>query len=293
MTGGVVYARQRGAALLLVLWLVVLLTALVGAFALSARVEQIQGRVLYRGVAGDQAARAGLEYALLRLRDPDPARRWVPDGRPYRWDFNGVPVEVRIVDETGKVDLNVADQPLLAALMVALGADPAQAERLAGAIADWRDPDDLGQLVGAAEDPQYAAAGLPYGARDAPFESVSELELILGMPADLAARMMPHVTVHARLPQPDTRYAGGAVLQALGIAPEPVLESREAGMDAGLEPGFVGGGSGTYSVDSRARLADGRQARLRATVRSGGGTLPGSAYVPLRWKEGASAGDDD
>lgn len=285
-------ARQRGAALLLVLWLIVLLTALVGAFALSARVEQIQGRVLYRGVAGDQAARAGLEYALLRLRDPDPGSRWIPDGRPHRWDFGGVQVDVRIVDETGKLDLNAADPSLLASLMVVLGADPAQAERLAGAIADWRDPDDLGQLAGATEDPQYAAAGLPYGAKDAPFESVSELELVLGMPPGLAARMMPHVTVHAGLPQPDPRYAGGAVLQALGIDPGPVLGARETGLGAGVEPGIVGGGSGTYSIDSRARLADGRQARLQATVRSGGGTLPGSAYVPLRWKEGALAGED-
>src|SRR5690606_18402976 len=132
-------------------------TALVGAFALSARVEQIQGRVLYRGVVGDQAARAGLEYALLRLGDADPETRWVPDGRSYDWDFNGVPVRVRVVDESGKMDLNAADQLLLASLMVVLGAEPAQAEGLAAAIADWRDPDDLGQVAGMAEDPQYAA----------------------------------------------------------------------------------------------------------------------------------------
>src|SRR5690606_23279752 len=134
----------------------------------------------------------------------------------YEWDFNGVPVQVRVVDETGKVDLNGADQGLLAGLMAALGTGAADAERLAGAIIDWRDPDDLGQPAGAAEDPQYAAAGLPYGAKDAPFEAVSELELVLGMPADLAARMAAHVTVHAGRPRPDPNYAGGVVLQAMG-----------------------------------------------------------------------------
>ena len=36
---------MRGAALLLVLWLVALLTALVGAYALTARIEALQGRV--------------------------------------------------------------------------------------------------------------------------------------------------------------------------------------------------------------------------------------------------------
>ncbi|PZP77435.1 MAG: general secretion pathway protein GspK, partial [Stenotrophomonas maltophilia] len=34
--------RQHGAALVLVLWLIALMTALVGAFALSARVEHLQ-----------------------------------------------------------------------------------------------------------------------------------------------------------------------------------------------------------------------------------------------------------
>lgn len=284
---------QRGAALLLVMWLVALLAALVGAFAFSARIEQIQGRVLYRGVVADQAARAGLEYALVRLRDRDPLTTWVPDGRPYEWEFAGMPVQVRVIDEQGKIDLNVADQTLLAALMVALGTDPSEAQVLAAAIEDWRDEDDLGQLVGAAEAPQYAAAGLPYGPRNAWFETVSELELVLGMPADLAARMLPHVTVHSAMPVPDQRWATGPVLQAMGLDPEQVQALREP--DPMLAPGqgVVAVGSGTYSIDSLARLPDGRRARLQAVVRAGGTALPGAAYVPLRWKEGASAPDDD
>ena len=285
-------ARQRGAALLLVLWLIVLLTALVGAFALTARVEQMQGRVLAHAVVGDQAARAGLEYALLRLRDTDPQARWIPDGRTYEWDFNGVPLELRVVDETGKVDLNGADQTLLAGLMTALGAEAVEAEHLAGAIIDWRDPDDLGQLMGAAEDPQYAAAGLPYGAKDAPFEAVSELELILGMPPDLAARMADHVTVHAGRPRPDPNYAGGVVLQAMGIDPEQVLAGRQMEGGTPAAGAFTGAGSGTWSIESRARLPDGRQSRLQAVVRAGG-VLPGGAYAPLRWKVGTAPPEGD
>lgn len=287
--------RQRGIALLLVVWVVALLAALVGAFALSARIEQIQGRVLVHRVATDQAARAGLEYALARLREGDPQLAWVPDGRSYDWAFGGVPVQVRVVDESGKVDLNAADQTLLAGLMTALGADPAQAARLAAAIEDWRDPDDLGQAAGTAEDPQYAAAGLPYGAKDAPFEAVSELELILGMPQELAARMFPHVTVYTGQPVPDQRYAGGPVLRAMGVDPGPVLAQRDPDL---LQPHgevVLGGGTGTYSIDSRARDTDGRPARLHAVVRTSarGGNLPGAAYVSLSWKEGASAPDDD
>lgn len=284
-------ARARGVALLLVLWLIALLTALIGAFALSARIEHMQGRVLHRGVAGDQAARAGLEYAMARLSDPSPDRRWLPDGRDYAWAFAGTPLRVRIVDESGKVDLNAAEQPLLAALLRVTGAEPGQAEALAGAIMDWRDADDLGQPQGAAEDPQYAAAGLPYGAKDAPFESVAELELVLGMTADLYAGLAEHVTVHSGQATPDQRFAGAEVLQAMGIDAAPILAQRVETPGQELEPDLVGGGSGTYSIDSRARLPDGRDAVLQAVVRMGSNGLPGAVYTPLRWKEGTSAPD--
>jgi len=81
--------RSCGAALLLVLWLIALLTALVGAFALIARMEAVQGRVAGRGAVAQEVARAGIEYALVRLADRNPETRWVADGRPYAWSFDG------------------------------------------------------------------------------------------------------------------------------------------------------------------------------------------------------------
>ena len=68
--------RARGAALLLVMWLIALLTAQVGGFALLARTENMQGRVLFRGVVASNAARAGVEYALTRVRLGDNRRQW-------------------------------------------------------------------------------------------------------------------------------------------------------------------------------------------------------------------------
>ena len=81
------------------------------------------------------------------------------------------------------------------------------ADAIAGAIVDWRDGDDLTQPMGGAEDPQYAAAGLPYGAKDAPFDTVAELEQVLGMPRTLFERAAEHLTVFSGLPQPDQRFA--------------------------------------------------------------------------------------
>ncbi|KAF1708871.1 general secretion pathway protein GspK [Pseudoxanthomonas kalamensis DSM 18571] len=278
--------KSRGAALVLVLWLVAMLTALIGGFALSARVEALQGKLLRDGVAGEEIARAGIEYALVRLVDEQPKTRWLPDGRAYAWHFADAELRIRIVDETGKVDLNQADVGLLSALMQVLGSEPAQAEAVAAAIVDWRDEDSLTQPVGGAEDPDYAAAGLPYGAKDAPFETVAEVEQVLGMTPELFARMQPFLTLHAGRVMPDPNLAPEPVLRALGLDPAEYEARRQA---ADIDPAmqqFIGAGSGTYSIESRARLADGRTTVLRRVVRAGSGPIPASAYVTLRQDSG-------
>ena len=278
---------MRGAALLLVLWLVALLTALVGAYALTARIEALQGRVGSRGAMAQEIARAGMEYALVRVADRNPETHWQPNGRAYAWRFDGHDVQVRIIDETGKVDLNQADVPLLSRLMQVLGEPPDASDALAAAIVDWRDADDLGQPVGGAEDGDYAAAGRPYGAKVAPFETIAELEQVLGMTPDLYARLEPFLTLYSGRGQPDATYAQGPVLVAMGMDATAWLAQREAAGAAGALQ-LVGTGSGTYSIESRARLADGREASLRTVVRAGASPVPGSAYTLLRWEEGAS-----
>ena len=278
---------MRGAALLLVLWLVALLTALVGAYALTARIEALQGRVGSRGAMAQEIARAGMEYALVRVADRNPETHWQPNGRAYAWRFDGHDVQVRIIDETGKVDLNQADVPLLSRLVQVLGEPPDASDALAAAIVDWRDADDLSQPVGGAEDGDYAAAGRPYGAKDAPFETIAELEQVLGMTPDLYARLEPFLTLYSGRGQPDATYAQGPVLVAMGMDATAWLAQREAAGAAGALQ-LVGTGSGTYSIESRARLADGRETSLRTVVRAGASPVPGSAYTLLRWEEGAS-----
>lgn len=288
--------HARGAALLLVIWLIALLTALVGGFALAARIEHMQGVVLSRGLVAAQAARAGAEYTITRVGATDRRQRWLVDGRAYRWRFADAQVEIRIVDEAGKVDLNNADANLLSALFRAFGQQREDAEQLAAAILDWRDPDSLTQPTGGAEDADYAAAGRPYGAKDEAFEGVAELQQVLGMTSALYAQVAPYLTVYSGRPQPDPAFAAAPVLTAIGLDAEQIVAMRQrfdprSGQPPPLLPSglpLVADSSGTYSIDSRARLADGRNAVLRVVVRVGGNGVPGSAYTPLRWEEGAS-----
>ncbi len=287
--------RARGVALILVMWLLVLLTGLVSVFALSARTEAMQSRSLERSATARYAAEAGIEVAMLRIQDPDALQHWMPDGRSNQFDFDGYRIDVRVLDETGKVDLNLAPPELLVGLMLAVGFDPIKADRLSAAILDWRDPDDLLSSGSGAEDPQYEDAERPYGAKDRPFETVTELQQVLGFDADSYRALAPYVTVFTGLPRPNPAFAAEPVLRAMGLGEPQVAQllAQRGAWRPGLPPptlpdGTVlsGQGSGTYSVSSRATRSDGTQAQVSAIVRQGGGGAFGQIYTPLAWRVG-------
>jgi len=288
---------ERGAALLLVLWLLALMTGIVAVFALSARTEALQGRYLSRSAAARLAAEAGVELSALHLQGTDPAQRWVPDGRPNTFQFEGYQIDVSVLDESAKIDLNVATPDLLVGLMTALGADYDRARQLAGAIADFRDPDDLLTPEGGAEDPQYASEGLPHGAKDRPFEAVSELRQVLGMDTTLFDLLRPHVTVYTGLARPSPTFATLPVLQAMGLPADQValILAQRALPQPGQpppDPGQIGSlaaqGTGTYSVSSLAIRSDGTRAQVQVVFRIGSGGGLGQVYLPLSWRVGES-----
>jgi len=285
---------RRGVALVLVLWLLVLLIALAGTFVTISRTEYRQGVYARGSVQARYAAQAAIELAAARMLDPDLAARFVPDGRVYRFGLGAAQIALSIHDEASRFDLNASDPVALSDLFMALGEPEDRALALADAIVDWRDPDDLLQINGA-EDPQYADAGLPYGARDSPFETVEELQQVLGMDYDTFLKVQPYVTVYSGVtPVPD--MAGAPVLQALGMAEGEIpqyVADRAAWVPGRNEPPLLPGGtfitasgSGMYSISALASAADGSRARLTQTLRVGSAGRGGQAYVLLSRREG-------
>jgi len=281
--------QNRGAALLLVLWMLVLLTGLVVVFASTARTESLQGRYLARSTAARYLAEAGIEVAALRLSSGDPTKTWLPDGRPYTFTFEDAQIEVRVRDESGRVDLNAAAPELLAELVKAVGGDPVKAPAIGAAIQDFRDGDNLLSPGGGAEDGEYAAAGLPYGAKDRAFESVTELQQVLGVDGDLYRKLAPHVTINTGLARPEAIYASEEVLHAMGLSPlelGTILAGRQVAAPGMPTTPLAGSGTGTYSISSRATRPDGTRAVVHATVRLGATSGLGQLYTPLAWRVG-------
>ncbi len=290
-------SRQRGIALVLVLWVAVLITVLLASFSLSARVEALQGRNLLDSTRARYAAEAGLHRAVYELRGNDPETRWVADGREYEVDFEGAKLRIAIRDETGKVDLNVAEPALLAALFASVGVEQREADALAAAVRDWVDPDDLVGVNGA-EEGEYKAAGRPYKPRNAPFETVGELQQVLGMSFELYRELEPLVTIYSGRAQPNPAYAPPEVLALLpGMSPDMVnlfVEQRERPQVAGQPlplampdgtPVFAQGGGLTYTIESRATLEGGATAGLEATVRLGASMVARRPFRVVRWRD--------
>lgn len=294
--------RVRGIAFVLVLWVIAMLAILLGSFSLVARTENLQSRHLFDTTQARYAAEAGLNLAVFELRKADPLERWVADGRPYTFQYDDAEIEVRITDDSGKIDINAASPELLTNLFTARGVELEQAQALASAIMDWRDPDDVPQLNGA-EIAEYKAAGLSYGPKNAPFDTVSELQQVLGMNYALFEKVEPALTIYSGRSTPSAAFADAGTLAAMypDVPPEQLEElirQRQQTLPgdpgAGLTlpdgtPLVAGGGGLTYSVKSRAKLPNGASTTLDATIRMGGINAAGRPYVILRWRDGETS----
>ena len=135
-------SKQQGIALVLVLWVALLMSVIAGSFALSARTESLQSRILFNETQARFLAEAGLNRAVFELRNPDPETRWIADGRTHEFEMGDAQIEIKITDESGKIDLNQASEELLVGLFASLGIDYDESIGIVDKIMDWKDADE-------------------------------------------------------------------------------------------------------------------------------------------------------
>lgn len=262
--------RESGVALVLVLWVITLLAVIAGNFAFSMRSEAQIARNLVSTAQARAFADAGVQRAWLELmKPPADSQRWQANGVPHEITFQDALLRVTLEDESGKIDLNTASDALLKGLFLSVGLTDEASTGLLDAVLDWRDADKLKRLRGAEEE-DYREAGKSYGPSNAPFETVDELQRVLGMTSELYRKLAPALTVHSRQPGVNTAVASARVLLAIpGVNPvmvEQYLAQRQSMLATDQKaPGFPAAGvfasssSGlpTYMARSEARLPDG------------------------------------
>lgn len=284
---------ERGFIVVAALWLLAALAAL----TLVGSVYMTQSAMALAGFDAitqlQMISSAGVELAAYQLSD-------APAARPFHGRFvfglGNARVVVEYQSESARINLNMAPRSMIAGLFAGLGVDTDLAGQLADRVVAWRSaPRPNAQKD---EDALYVAAGLSYLPRRAPFNSVDELALVLGMPAPLVERARPFLTL----------YSGIAGINVLEAAPEVMAalpDMTSAKLDAFLnqrvslpsnDPEFVLGalgdkipgatlaGSDAYRVRMRIVLADGRESRSEGVI-----MLPGSsaktAYRIFTWRD--------
>jgi general secretion pathway protein K len=286
-------SRQRGIALILVLWVLTLLTIIAGSFAVGSRTETVMTGNSLAFSRAQALADAGVHRAIYELlKQGSDAQHGKGDRRAYQFSMDGAEIHVVILDEAAKIDLNTATDTLLQGLLQSGGIEGDQAAILLEAILDWRDEDDLPRTNGA-EIENYRLAGLNYEPSNGPFGTVEELRLVLGMTPELYSRISGALTVHSRLPGINSAIAEQDVLLAIPGASQPAVEEylalRQAYQADGLEPppfpmagGFESGNTGTvYNLRAKSTLPDGFSYVREAVIRLTGD--PRRPHVFLSW----------
>jgi general secretion pathway protein K len=205
-------ARERGMALLVVLWIVVAAALIVSAFNATVKsgVSFIGSEVQLS--KSDALLDAGVEIAAARLIDEEESRRWVADGRAYAVAFAGAKLSIAIRDTGGRIDINKSDPELLMGLLRQFAGSEAKAGLLRDRILLAR-----GEMPGKPAEKQVNAndGAVKKPSADAPaFVDVAQLRGLEGMTPKLYAAIAPFLTV----------YSGGGLINARA-APDEVLTS--------------------------------------------------------------------
>lgn len=193
---------RSGFALPAVLWILVLVGAVSAGFLASAQAERRAVAHHVESTRARWAARGGMARTLASLERTLATGgavghlRSAGDTLHDTGDVvvDGVRVRSVLVDARARLGLDSASTEELVALQVALGVDPDEAERVAAAVLDWRDPDDR-RRGGGGERSAYRAGGLPTRPANRPFAAVDELRRVLGVTRPLYERLSPYLTV--------------------------------------------------------------------------------------------------
>jgi type II secretory pathway component PulK len=221
------------------------------ALAFSGSVQIETRTAIYRKEASQAYALAegGVQAAILEIAYPpaedqqDKPRLWEKGQRMVRVPYEQGAALVEIVNESGKLDLNVTEPKQLARLFEARGLEAAEAAQLAAAINHWRSPAGPDDQESQALEDYYRDAG--YRPAHQRFGSLEEVLRVRGMSRDIfygtaefsrekgiqyQYGVGQDLTIYLKSSQVNVNYASEAVLLSVpGVGEdlaEPIVRER-------------------------------------------------------------------
>lgn len=266
---------ERGLALVVVLWGIAALSLIAAAMLAASLGSARIGHNAWAQVQVQTAADAGVQGAILSLFNPGPDGRPRLDGGESAMRFGDTTVSVSIQDESGRIDINYASRGLLRDYFRAVGAAADEADRLAGRVVDWRSPKGAANFT-AASAADYERAGYSYRPRGAPFQSVDELQLVLGMTPGLFERAAPGLTVYSHHANFDTRTAPKKVLEVI-----PGIDESRADQTIATRPPAIALPGHAFTIVATATSGPTRFSRRAVVLLSGD---PAHPFWILDWR---------
>lgn len=230
---------QRGSALLAVLWLSAALAAI--AFSLSTTVREETDRVstAVDGLRSYYLAVSGIERASLELmwsvQQPD--KKFLPiDIKRILYHFPSGDVQVEVIPEAAKLNVNTAPPDMLYRLCLALGIEPERAQGIVAGIDAFRHGEIPGGsgAPGAGGAPSFPGGGQSFPGSVASFHEIEELLLVKGVTpdiyygtyvpaADTAAGSTPRLVARQGLADCLSVFGAGGAVDANGAAPAVLI----------------------------------------------------------------------
>lgn len=292
----VMHKPKNGFALVIVIWILTLLSLMAGSFALSMRRESSVTYALKNNAQAITLTENGLVLAEFMLQQTYPERRWLVDGSVYQiMRPDGSEIRIRVVSETGKIDINSASQTLLSAVIKAVTGDLWQQQQLLNRILDWRDEDNEPRPHGA-EKKHYQDAGLSYIPSNRPFQTLDELQLVLGMDENIFNTIQPWLTVYSGQSDVNLQEAAPEVLAIINNdlnernihdASVQQASATAAGQNQSGQnnAGNANNQNRTYTITVEAQMNDGASATLDAVIKFQSQDSSLSSVQVLDWKQ--------
>lgn len=169
-------SHSTGIALVSVLWLLLLLSGLAATVAYVARVDALLARRVFDLARAQAAADAAIVNTISRLSDERPARR-PPFGASESWEFDGIPITIRVNNEAGRIDVNTGNDELLLAFLQVHGVTQDAAGALVKQLRHWQgaSTESFGLAANGQRPPDSSTASRPI-----PLTTLGELNRVPG-----------------------------------------------------------------------------------------------------------------
>jgi general secretion pathway protein K len=197
--------HEKGIALFMVLWVLILLSAIAAEFCFAMRTEVNMVRNFKEQTEAYYIALAGLNRGVMELvrnvTSPEKKKlladkteeKAETSETSNRWRMNTTipPVpfaqgrfQVHIGNEAGKINLNTSDEFQLKMMLSGFDLDEKTTSIIVDSIMDWRDENDLHRMNGAEND-YYQSLPDPYECKNGDFDAVEELLMVRGMTPEI------------------------------------------------------------------------------------------------------------